>query len=446
MQWISLLDYLLLPFYLAIVYAFAYSFRNRKYPVGHPWRRYFIPGLSVKIGGAIFIGLIYQYYYKSGDTQYYFEQARIVNSAFADSPEKWLNLILHIPKGYEGGYVNYTSQLFWYSSLNNYMVVAITATLNALTFNTYLATSVLFAAMSFTGMWALFRTFAKIYPMLVGNIALATLFIPSTVIWGSGIFKDTICMFGMGWMIYGVFTLLIQRKLLRAELVMMILGIYLMAIIKIYILLAFIPALSLWIVFTYSGRLKNPFARVFLKVGLAATILAGFILLASRFQQSLGQYSLDNIERTANVTQNYIYESSGEQGSRYSLGKLKFTPVGIIESLPLAVNVTLFRPYLWEASKAIVLFNSLEAFIFLALTLKLIFILGPAKIWRAINSDANIQFCLIFTLIFAFAVGLTSGNFGTLSRYRIPCLPLYGMGIVLINYKYNNPEKSLFRL
>ena len=446
MYWITIYDYLLLPFYIAIIYAIAYSIRRRKYPIGHPWRRYFIPGLTVKVGGALFIGLIYQYYYGAGDTQFYFQQAKVVNSAFGESPEKWINLILHIPQGYEGGYIDYTSQMLWYNTLNNYMVVSITAVLNAVTFNTYLPTSILFAAMSFTGMWALFRTFAKIYRQLLSPIALATLFIPSTVIWGSGIFKDTICMFGMGWMIYGVFTLLIQRRLVAFEVAMMLLGIYLIAIIKIYILLAFIPALALWILFTYSARLKNAFFRFVLKTGFGIVVVAGLVLLSSNFATSLGKYSLDNIQSTANITQTYIYESSGEQGSRYSLGELDFSPTGIIKSIPLAINVTLFRPYLWEANKAIILFNAIEAFIFLALTLKLIFTLGPAKIWRAINSDANIQFCLIFTLIFAFAVGLTSGNFGTLSRYRIPCLPLYGLAIILIYYSYNPPEKRFLSI
>jgi hypothetical protein len=64
----------------------------------------------------------------------------------------------------------------------------------------------------------------------------------------------------------------------------------------------------------------------------------------------------------------------------------------------------------------------------------------------AINKDPNIQFCLIFTVIFAFAVGISSANFGTLSRYRIPCLPLYGLALVLIYYRYNDPEKPFLSI
>jgi len=63
---LSILDYVLLPFFIAIIYAIAYTIRNKKYSPGHPWRKYFIPALTVKIFGAIFIGLIYAYYYKGG--------------------------------------------------------------------------------------------------------------------------------------------------------------------------------------------------------------------------------------------------------------------------------------------------------------------------------------------------------------------------------------------
>ncbi|RYD51963.1 MAG: hypothetical protein EOP52_07195 [Sphingobacteriales bacterium] len=442
-MWITFIDYLLLPFYLAIVYIIAVRFRDRHYPPGHSWRPYFLPGLTVKIGGALFIGLIYQYYYGYGDTRYYFIQSQALNSAFLDSPWKWLNLVLHIPEGFEGEYIMYTSQLFWYSTLNNFMVVIIAAVFGMLTFSTYLPTSVLFAVVSFTGIWALFRTFAKLYPHLTPQVALAMLFIPSTFIWGSGIFKDTICMFGMGWMVNGVFTLLIQRRLRRFDLIMLILGTWLIAIIKIYILLAFLPAIGLWLVFSYSHKIRNGLIRSGLKLALIPITLLGFYALSGVFAAELGGYSLERIEATATLTQEYIVQSSGEQGASYSIGEISFTPLGIIRTFPAAVNVSLYRPYIWEVRKPIQFLNAIETLLFLLLTLKILFKIGPVRAWKAIQEDPNIQFCLAFTIIFGFAVGLTSGNFGTLSRYRIPCLPLFALSLVLIYYRYTDPAKKL---
>ena len=148
----------------------------------------------------------------------------------------------------------------------------------------------------------------------------------------------------------------------------------------------------------------------------------------------LGRYSLENIEGTAEGTRRWITYSSGDEGSTYSLGNFPPTIGGMLAQFPLAVNVTLFRPYLWESGKVIVLLSALEAAFFLFLTLKIIFIVGLKRIWITISKNPTIQFCLIFSIIFAFAVGVTSYNFGALSRYKIPALPFYALGVFLIYY------------
>lgn len=437
MQFITLTDYLLLPFYIGIIYIIAGNIRKSKYPPGHPWRPYFMPALTLKVIGAIFIALIYQYYYKAGDTLYYFYQSRILNSALSESPLKWFNLLFHIPDWYSGEYSEYISQMEFYRALNGYVVVSISAFLSMFTFNSFLCTSVLFAAISFTGVWALFRTFASQYPKFSGQVATAALFIPSTFIWGSGIFKDTLCMFALGWLTYGVFQMLVQRNFKPANIVMSILAFYLIAVVKIYILLAFIPALALWVLFMYSHKISSSFIRFFIKVALAGSTVGGFVLLSDQFADELGGYSLQNIAATAETTRGYIYGESlrNEMSSGYDLGAIDPSAAGMLKKAPIAIATTLYRPFPWEAKKAIVFANAIEAFLFLVLTLKLLVMLGPVKVWKTISNDANIQFMLVFTLIFAFAVGLTSGNFGALSRYRIPCLPFYGLSLMLIFYK-----------
>jgi hypothetical protein len=446
MQFITWLDYVLLPFYLGIIYLFAYGYRNRKYPPGHPWRRYFIPGLSVKIAGALFIGMLYQYYYGGGDTTHYFNHATIINSSFSESPAKWFNLIFHLPKWYDPDYTEYISQLFFYTTPNNYTVGAVAAFIGIFTFDTYLPTSVLFAVLSFTGVWAMFRTFAQQYPHILRHIALATLFIPSTFIWGSGIFKDTLCMFGLGWMVYGTFRMLVQREFAPRTIFVAFIGFYLVAIIKLYILVAFIPALLFWVLFSYSSKIRSAALRAIATVFVAAIGVGVLTLFSGKIGQELGQYSVENLAKTSTVTREYIYSVSGEEGSGYDIGDVDPSLGGMLQKLPAAVNVTLFRPYIWEARKAIVLLNALEAFLFLFVTLKILVSLGPLRVWRAIATDPNIQFCLIFTLIFAFAVGISSGNFGALSRYRIPCLPTFALALILIYYKYRDPERRLISL
>lgn len=446
MQFITLLDYFLLPFYLVIIYIIAFSVRNSTYPVGHPWRQYFITGLTLKICGAIFIGMIYQYYYGGGDTENYFTHAKIINSAFGESFTKWINLLLHIPPWYDGNYSHYISQMYWYDAPTEYTVAQIAAFLAVFTLNTYLPINVILGALSFTGIWALFRTFATKYPQYTKYVAWCTLYIPSTIMWGSGLFKDTICICGLGWMTYGAFRMLLSRDFSVRNIIITVISFILVAKIKLYILLAFIPAVILWILFSYSHRIRSAVARAMVKIMVIVGCIAGFLVFSKKFAEELGKYSLENVATTAYVTNTYIASESGDQGSTYDLGPIDPSIGGMLKKFPAAVNVTLFRPYLWETRKPFQFLNAIEATLFLWVTIKILITVGPKRAWRTISSDPTIQFCLIFTIIFAFAVGLSSGNFGSLSRYRIPCLPFFGIALVVIYYKNQPPEKNILAL
>lgn len=444
MQIITALDYVLLPFFIGLIYGIAIRIRNRQYPPGHPWRGYFIPGLTVKIAGAIFIGMIYQYYYGGGDTFTYFQDARTINSSFSDSIVTWVKLLFHTPGQFDVDYYRYTSQLMWYPDRASYTVSAVAALFGSLTFTTYLPTAVLFAAVAYTGFWALFRTFVKIYPRLVRPIAIAVLFIPSTFVWGSGIFKDTICMFALGWLTYATFRFLLQRDFSVGNVLLGVVGFVLISVVKVYILIGFVPALVLWIFFSYVRGAKSRALRIALRFAIIVIFPSAFLIAFERLGSGLGRYSLTNISETSTITRNYISSISGEEGSAYDLGDFNpEQPLSMLAKFPAAVNVTLYRPYLWESKKIISFLTGLESLLFLLATLRILFLLGFKKIGAAVSSDVNIQFCLVFSILFAFAVGISSYNFGALSRYKIPALPFYTLSLFLIYYKYNPSEKKL---
>ena len=450
-SFITTLDYILLPIYFGIVYGIAKRFQERKYPPGHPLRPYFMTGLMVKIFGGLFIGLIYQYYYGGGDTSNYFFHAKIINSALQESPIKWFNLILRLPSEYDGSYSYYILGMVrygnWYASPSEYIIAAITAFFGLFTFTTYLPITVITAAISYTGVWALFRAFYEQYPKTLRPIAISVLYIPSVIMWGSGIFKDSFCMFGLGWMTYGVLRMLLHADFRLRNIIPTVLSFYLISIIKIYILMAFLPGLALWVLFLYIYRIKNAFFRLIVQVSSVPIFISLFLLAAAKFKDQLGKYSLERFAQTSYVTRNWIRQTSGtDDGSSYDLGNIDPPLSSMLKKFPAAVNVTLFRPYLWETRKVIQELSAVEALIFLWLTVKVLIAVGPIRAIRSIVTDPTIQFCIIFSFIFAFAVGVSSYNFGTLSRYRIPCLPFYAMAVTLIYYKYYPPEKNLFSL
>ncbi|HEU4576268.1 MAG TPA: hypothetical protein VFS36_14800, partial [Chitinophagaceae bacterium] len=306
-RYITILDFALLPFVITFVYALARYNRNSRYRPGHPWRRYYLPALGIKIFGAVFIGIIYQYYYGGGDTFNYFYHANIINSALDESVGKWFNLLFHLPNQFDPAYYNrYISHMYWYDDPASYTVCSVTAFFSLFTLNTYLPAAVLFAYFSFTGIWALFRTFAAVYPKFTRPIAFAVLFIPSTFVWGSGIFKDTLSLAGLGWLTFAVFRMLIRRDFGGKNWLLLIASFTLVFATKLYILLAFVPALGIWILFWYTQRIPNKGVRVLIKFFFLALVLAGAFFFMQFYSSSLGKYSINNIQQTAETTRWWI--------------------------------------------------------------------------------------------------------------------------------------------
>jgi hypothetical protein len=407
--------------------------RDKRYPVGNPLRKYYLPGLYAKFAGVIFIAFVYQYYYQGGDTFNYFRQSRVINSSLDESFSTWIDLLLRRSPDANPHIYAYSSQMEWYEDPASYSVAVIGALLGLLNGTTYLPIALLFAYISYTGIWAMYKTFSRLYPTIYKQLAIAFLFIPSTIVWGSAIFKDTICMFGLGWMTYCTFRIFLNKDFSMRNIFMLALSFYLVAVIKLYILLAFIPALSLWLLMTYSKKIKIAGLRFLVNIVFLGIVVGAFFFVTSRFSKELDKYSLENVSKTADLTRDWITYASGDEGSAYNIGEFDGSIGSTLTKFPAGVVVTLFRPFPWEVKKVIVALSALEALLFLYFTLKIFF--NRRTKFRRLLKDPTILFCLSFSLIFAFSVGVTTGNFGALSRYKIPCLPFYGAFLVIgLNY------------
>jgi hypothetical protein len=437
MQYITITDFILLPIYLFVVFIFASYFKNKYYPVGHPMRKYFMPAFSLKIFGAILLGIIYQYYYKGGDTFNYWHQSEVINSAFSESFITWFRLVTASAEIYDVDVYKYTTQFLWYgSSSPEYIISMLGAIIGLFTMTTYLPTAVIFAALSFIGVWKMAIVFTKLYPRLTKQMALAILFIPSVVFWGSGFMKDTITLSCIGWVTHFFYRIFFENKKIVLNSVFALLFLYIIFVIKSYIIMAFLPAVLLWGVGLLSYKIKDARLIIFVRYFLYASAIVGLVVVGGRMQTELfGQYNVESVAYKSFVTRDYLYRISNEQdGSGYTLGDMDPTLLGMLEKAPAGVNVTLFRPYLWEARKPIVMISAFESLLYLIFTIVAIVRNNPIRMIQRIFADETLQFCLIFTLIFAFAVGLSTSNFGSLVRYKIPCLPFYTVFLIILFY------------
>lgn len=425
-------DIFLTPVYLVIVFLIALYFRPK---VTTPLdRRYYLPALSVKFLGAISLGLVYTFYYHGGDTISYHDQAKIIYDTFWHNPSAGIK-VLFFP-----GYLDSTTyeaarKLRWYAASPEYFVVQVTTLLSLITFNTYTCEALFFALMSFSGMWAMYKALMKLYPVLHRELAIAVFFIPSVFFWGSGVLKDSLCIGAIGWLFFGFYEGLIERKRpLRSALVIGLAG-WVLYSTKPYILYSFVPPALFWIFIENGSRIKNKALRWVLAplfiIGGAGASLFGL----AKISENDSKYSLENVAERSKITSDYIYRISVKQeGAAYKLGDTDGTVGGMLRLAPQAINVSLFRPYLWEVSNPIMLLSAIEAIGFLYLTVSLILRTGLFRTLRMIAGTPLLAFCFAFAMVFAIGVGTSTNNFGTLVRYRIDLQPFYLTALYIANY------------
>ncbi|QKG55542.1 hypothetical protein GKZ68_02135 [Hymenobacter sp. BRD128] len=427
----ELSDYLLTPFYVAFFYALAYAVRpavTNKYT-----KKYFIPAFSLKLVGGLALGILYHTIY-GGDTNNYFHHASIIYGAFGKSFSTGLHLIT-TDGTLSSDIAPYASQMFWFGpDSKEYFVIRVAAVGAVLGFNTYSVTTVFFAVLSFSGMWAMYITFAKIRPQVYQELATAVFFLPSVFFWGSGLLKDSLCIGALGWLFYSFYRGTIEKKNIVRCLIIGFLAVRVIAAMKVYILLAFVPPAALWVFNENTERIKSSVIRIivrplFLIVGI---VVAGYAM--SSIAAADARFNIEKIGAQSKLTADYLQGiSKQENGSGYNIGAQDGTLGGMAKLAPQAIVVALFRPFIWEARNPTMALSALEATFFMLFTLRIFWRVGFFKALRVIVGSPILTMCFVFSLIFAVSVGISSGNFGTLVRYKIPLMPFYLAGLYILD-------------
>lgn len=356
-----------------------------------------------------------------------------------DDPEKGFGLLFG--DGMGRGQYRYFSHIFYFGDTSSFFIVRVAALIDLITFSSYSATAVLFSVVSFIGMWFLFLTFYKGFPSMDRGIAIAILFLPSVIFWGSGILKDTLCLAFSGVFVWSVDQIL-RKSRVGWSLLLLLISSWIIFSIKKFILMALVPATIIWVSMFLLRGLQSKMTRVIVfPLTIVLIILSGY-WATIMISEDDRQYSLDNIAKTAQVTAYDIRYGWGARfgdGSGYDIGELDGTWQSMLRLAPQAINVSLFRPYLWEVKNPLMLLSAIESTLLLLITLYLIF-MGLKNGFGGFF-DPRIIFSLTFSIVFAFAVGVSTYNFGTLSRYKISMLPFYAVSLCILYY--SNRDRKL---
>jgi len=434
-------DIILVIFYLIFAYACAFSIRSLKSENLY-YRKFLIKGLTAKFLGGISFSLVYTYFYTyGGDTMAYYSDAELITQYFFRDPITALGFLID-PLSLEASRIQSAIGVlnFEYGG-SEFPVVRVATFLNILAMNSYYSTTLLFAAFSYFGMWHFYLVFAKRYPKINGQLAIAIFFLPSVFFWGSGISKDSIVIGFLGLMVYGIDRFLEPGIRRWKWLLLTLLCGYIIFSIKAYIIMALTPALVVWVIFSVKDRIRNNFIRIVLMPLLLILSIVGVIASVEILGRYQSKYSFERFTSTAQSMQSWHYvegENTSEnygRGSSYSLGEYEPTLWGTIKMFPASVNVALFRPYFWEANNIAVFASAIESFVLFIFTLYIFLGLGVRRVFPLLWKDPFLMMAFTFAIFFAFAVGFTSYNFGALVRYKIPAIPFYVASLLILNHK-----------
>ena len=325
---------------------------------------------------------------------------------------------------------------------NNYMIIRITALLSFFSFQKYLILNLFFSMLSFSGVWRLYRFFYEQYPHLHKQLAIAILYLPTFVFWSSGILKDPICTGALGWITYALYETFFKRKDLIKNAIIIFISGYLLYVIKVYILISYVPFFFLFLVLKNVNLIKSRVMRIGFVVGLIVAAITMFTTVMAQLAGTLGAYGGDDVTKNISIYQK-AYAEQEDVGSSFSLGvEYDGSVQSLLKIAPAAIIATLFRPFLWESKKLSTLFSSIESMFIMFFTLSVLYKAGPVNFIRSIGKDPTVLYCLLFSLLFALFVGATTANFGTLVRYKIPCMPFYVAAMFIIQDRIKKIKNS----
>jgi hypothetical protein len=171
-------------------------------------------------------------------------------------------------------------------------------------------------------------------------------------------------------------------------------------------------------------KIKTAFIRILVGPAIIISGVGLATFLFSSFNESLGEYgSVDKAINKAVVTKNDLTREAYGKNS-FDIGELDGSVGGMISKFPAAVTAGLFRPFLWDATNPVMLFSALENSFLFFMFIRVLLKNGPLFFTRIFGNPV-LTLCFVFSIFFAFALGLTTANFGALVRYKIPAIPFF---------------------
>lgn len=431
---VELWEYVAFPMVLFVILIVSAGIRHVRIKT-QPAYAYFLWGLWAKIGGGVLFALVYTLYYEGGDTTSYFECALAFVNLLYESPGDFLTAYFGpgTPEiksifTYETG----SPMAYMFFEEKTRMVIKLVVPFLALGFRSFFLTTVFVAVFTYGGLWRLYLMFCTYFPDFRRNLAIAILFMPSVIFWGSGILKDSFTLAATCYFIVATNDLIQKRGSRWLNWLFLLGSGFIILSIKPYILIILLPGTLVWYFYARIKRIRNVFFRYITIPFIYLFVVAGSYVTLSVLGESLGKFAPEKALNTAVVIQTDLKKEYYE-GNSFDIGSFEATPLSVASKFPAAAVAGLYRPFIWEARNVVMILSALENLFILGISVFVLISIRLRVILRLISDHPLILYSFLFSVLFAFMIGLTTSNFGALVRFKIPLIPLY-MGSVMVMF------------
>jgi hypothetical protein len=382
------------------------------------WKRneqhaFFWPAWLFKMIAGISLGLLYQYYYSTGDTWTLFNDGVKVAEAVSQNPKALIRFFWNDDLSFVG-------QVLENNRPRALFLVKWIAVLNFIDGNNYWITSLYFSVISFFASWTFYKTLSKYFPSNKMEAAISILFVPSIVFWGSGIIKESLALASL----FGLTSCFLRSYFNKA-----------------FQLLPFIIAMfCFWVLW----NLKYYWAGVWLAVVVPLVIISFLknkIAFVNRYPKSSWVFVLFFTAVCVSVihpnfylhrvllviTDNHdAYINVSDPSDVIHFQNLRPSMYSVAMNSPWALFSGLFRPFIFESGNILQAAASVENFI--------LFVLFLICLWKLPNyfpqwTELHLALAIYIILLSIF-LALSTPNFGSLSRFKVGFTPFIWLAVL----------------
>ena len=408
MQIILTATYCLLFLYVIRKLSF---FRTDGIPVWMPGVVFFLKCIS-----GILLGLIYTYYYtnhQDADSFKFFTDSKYMFDALYTKPYDFFRMFTGFDSNAPELRPYYLKMDAWLNTNpifnDNKTIVRLNTFFRFFSLGYYYVHVIFINAISFTGLFCIFRSFIVYAPSKKTELFFLTFLLPSVMFWGSGLLKDGLLIGGFGIFLYA-FVRIIHHGLSVKRMIALIAGAWILFMTKVYVIAIILPGIFAWWIARNSNGTKA--VIIFL---LSYIIYLGIGFNIYRFDPDI------NLAAEIFYKQkNFIEFAEQHSATMITLPRIECSGISVLQHAPHALSNTLFRPFLTDyPGNPLILLASVENLFIMLLILLCLISIDMKKN----KTNAFVMFNLAFILLLFVLIGLSSPVLGAIVRYKIIALP-----------------------